>query len=111
MQPARSFDPKSNNQIVHFLPGQSEGRAKGGTLRLGSWPCVLQKDTKAHAAYKRKEINERHRHRYEFNNEYREMLEKTRIYDFRNVARWQSCRNCRNCFASIYGGNSIPSRV
>ncbi|MBT3835125.1 CTP synthase [Candidatus Peribacteria bacterium] len=61
--------------VVHFLPGQHKGRAKGGTLRLGAWPCVLKAGTKARGAYKKKEISERHRHRYEFNNDYREALE------------------------------------
>ncbi|MBM9603911.1 CTP synthase [Desulfopila inferna] len=49
----------------------------GGTLRLGAYPCVLSKDTHAAAAYGAAEISERHRHRYEFNNDYREVLEKS----------------------------------
>jgi CTP synthase len=61
--------------VVHFLPGQHKGRAKGGTLRLGAWPCALQKGTKAEKAYGEKMISERHRHRYEFNNAFREKLE------------------------------------
>ena len=48
----------------------------GGTLRLGAYPCVLKDETLASAAYKVREISERHRHRYEFNNDYREILEK-----------------------------------
>ncbi len=73
---SEEFDPKAEHQIIHFLPGQSEMREKGGTLRLGSWPCVIQKGTKTYDAYRKSEINERHRHRYEFNNAYREILEK-----------------------------------
>lgn len=61
--------------VVHFLPGQHKGRAKGGTLRLGAWPCVLKAGTKARAAYGTKNIDERHRHRYEFNNSFRKRLE------------------------------------
>lgn len=49
---------------------------KGGTMRLGSYPCVLKKNTRAHAAYCADKINERHRHRYEVNNKYRRQLEK-----------------------------------
>ena len=62
--------------LVHFLPGQHKGRAKGGTLRLGEYPCKLKKGTKAHAAYGKNKISERHRHRYEFNNDFRKKLEK-----------------------------------
>lgn len=67
--------PKSK-YVVHFLPGQSTGRAKGGTLRLGLYACTLKPGTKAHAAYGRDEIVERHRHRYEFNNVMRKKLEE-----------------------------------
>ncbi|MDD4319369.1 MAG: CTP synthase [Candidatus Peribacteraceae bacterium] len=62
--------------VVHFLPGQYKERSKGGTLRLGAYPCKLKKGTKAASAYGVSEISERHRHRYEFNNDYRERLEK-----------------------------------
>jgi CTP synthase len=62
--------------VVHFLPGQYKDRDKGGTMRLGSYPCKLKKGTKAHAAYGKDQIDERHRHRYEFNNDYRTRLEE-----------------------------------
>jgi len=61
--------------VVHFLPGQSKGREKGGTLRLGAYECHLLKGSKAHEAYGRSEISERHRHRYEFNNDFKKDLE------------------------------------
>ena len=61
--------------LVHFLPGQTKGRAKGGTLRLGAYKCHLKEGTKAREAYGKEEITERHRHRYEFNNSYRKKLE------------------------------------
>jgi len=66
--------PKSK-YVVHFLPGQHKGRAKGGTLRLGAYKCKLKKGTKAYEAYGVDEISERHRHRYEFNNSLRKKLE------------------------------------
>jgi CTP synthase len=50
---------------------------KGGTMRLGAYPCILAKDTTAYRAYGKKEISERHRHRYEFNNEFKEKLQQT----------------------------------
>ena len=61
--------------LVHFLPDQHKGRAKGGTLRLGAYKCKLKAGSKAQKAYGTDEIAERHRHRYEFNNKYRKKLE------------------------------------
>ena len=57
------------------MPGQSENIDKGGTLRLGAYPCIIKPGTKMEECYGKLEISERHRHRYEFNNEYRELLE------------------------------------
>ena len=62
--------------VVHFLPGQHKDKEKGGTLRLGAYICQLKPGTKAFAAYGTKEISERHRHRYEFNNAFKARLEK-----------------------------------
>ncbi len=73
---SEEFSPKAKNKVVHFLPDQNEKRAKGGTLRLGSWPCKLKKGTHAYKAYKTERIDERHRHRYEFNNKFKAQLEK-----------------------------------
>jgi len=66
------FDYRTNQ-----IQTRDEESDLGGTLRLGAYPCVLQKGTKAEAAYKTKEISERHRHRFEFNNDYREQLENS----------------------------------
>jgi CTP synthase len=57
------------------MPDQRGVTNKGGTMRLGSYPCVLKEGTKAFESYKSQIIRERHRHRYEFNNEFREELE------------------------------------
>ena len=73
---SEEFDSKTKNKIVHFLPGQSEERKKGGTLRLGSFPCVLQENSQAKKFYNQKKISERHRHRYEFNLKFKEKFEK-----------------------------------
>jgi CTP synthase len=70
------FNPKTANPVIHILPGHTEEEEKGGTLRLGSYPCILDKDSLSHKAYQKSRIDERHRHRYEFNMEYRERLEK-----------------------------------
>lgn len=61
--------------VIHFLPGQHRERAKGGTLRLGVYPCTIKKGTKTHACYGKDHIEERHRHRYELNNDFRKSLE------------------------------------
>jgi len=60
--------------VIDLLPGQEEIEDKGGSMRLGAYPCVLKEGTRAYAAYGQAEISERHRHRYEFNNDYREKL-------------------------------------
>ena len=70
------FDADTKNKVIDFMPGQSDEISKGGTLRLGSYPCNIKPETKMAECYKSTSINERHRHRYEFNNEYREALEK-----------------------------------
>jgi len=67
-------NPETPHPVIALLPGQEEIEDKGATMRLGAYPCVLQEGTNAHAAYGKTEISERHRHRYEFNNEYRERL-------------------------------------
>ena len=68
------FDEQCTHKVINFMPGQSERRDKGGTLRLGSYPCSIKAGTKIEKCYGDKLIHERHRHRYEFNNEYREPL-------------------------------------
>ena len=72
-------DPKTKYPIFHIMPDQKkylEEKKYGGTIRLGGWPCKLQKGTKIKDIYKKDEETERHRHRYEFNNEYKEKLEE-----------------------------------
>jgi len=70
------YQPEVAHPVISLLPEQKNVQKLGGTMRLGSYPCVLNENTKAYAAYERKEIGERHRHRFEFNNEYRDILEK-----------------------------------
>ena len=68
------FDPEGTAKVIDFMPGQSDTVDKGGTLRLGAYPCVIAPGTTMAACYGAEEIRERHRHRYEFNNDYREKL-------------------------------------
>ncbi|WP_100332498.1 CTP synthase [Bacillus xiapuensis] len=70
------IDANTPYPIIDLLPEQKDIEDLGGTLRLGLYPCKLQKGTKAFAAYNDEVVYERHRHRYEFNNEFREMMEK-----------------------------------
>ena len=67
---------KSKYSVIDLMPDQRGVTNKGGTMRLGSYPCVLKEGTKAFEAYKTQIIRERHRHRYEFNNDFREELEQ-----------------------------------
>ncbi len=70
------LDPDAPYPVIDLMPGQVGVTAKGGTMRLGSYPCRLAEGSLAEAAYGTREIHERHRHRYEFNNDYREALTK-----------------------------------
>jgi CTP synthase len=70
------FDPESSYPVIDLLPGQRETSGKGGTMRLGIYPCHLVAGTKAASAYEEQVVHERHRHRFEFNNEYRQTLEE-----------------------------------
>lgn len=70
------IDPATPFPVIDILPEQKEVEDKGGTMRLGSYPCRLREDSWAKAAYQTEWISERHRHRYEFNNDFRETLEK-----------------------------------
>ncbi len=68
------FDPQSTHKVIDFLPDQNEEVAKGGTLRLGAYPCKVVPGTQMYRCYGKTDISERHRHRYEFNNDFRARL-------------------------------------
>ena len=70
------LDPQTTNPVIHIMPDQIGIEDIGGTLRLGSYPCVLNKESKAYQLYGTENIDERHRHRYEVNNDYRDQLEE-----------------------------------
>ncbi|MEH2192978.1 MAG: CTP synthase [Nostoc sp.] len=71
------FDPHTTNPVINLLPGQQEVVDLGGTMRLGLYPCRVLPDTLAFKLYQEDVIYERHRHRYEFNNAYRDLLLKS----------------------------------
>ena len=70
------FDKTSKNEVIDMMEEQKTIKSKGATMRLGSYPCVVKLNTNAFTAYKTQDIAERHRHRYEVNNNYREVLEQ-----------------------------------
>jgi CTP synthase len=72
---SQEFAPDSKNPIIHYMHGQNETMQKGGTMRLGAYPCKLSVGSLAAKLYEQGEISERHRHRLEFNNVYRESFE------------------------------------
>ena len=73
------FNPSTPYAVVDIMEEQKKIYTKGGTMRLGAYPCVIKKGTKAYSVYGASEISERHRHRYEVNNSYREVLERAGV--------------------------------
>ena len=71
---SREFDENSSHRVIDFMPGQNDEIDKGGTLRLGSYPCQVTPGTRMASCYGSTLIHERHRHRYEVNNDFREEL-------------------------------------
>jgi CTP synthase len=69
-------DPQTPHPVIDLMTGQRGLTQKGGTMRLGAYPCVLEEGSLARRLYKRQKVAERHRHRYEFNNAYRDQLQQ-----------------------------------
>jgi CTP synthase len=78
LENANSFemDPNTKDPVIDLMEDQKNVTDKGGTMRLGAYPCELKKGSKAAAIYGKSKISERHRHRYEFNNKYLSQYEK-----------------------------------
>ena len=74
---SEEFNLDSKNLVIHLMQEQKGIDKKGGTMRIGAYPCTIKEETKAYDIYKEKCISQRHRHRFEFNNEYLEALEKS----------------------------------
>ncbi len=72
---SEEFDPKTPDPVIHIMDDQKVVEDKGATMRLGACPCYLKKGSFAYNAYEKEEVSERHRHRFEFNNSYREKME------------------------------------
>ncbi len=78
MQEANSteFNKRARFAVIDLMEHQKKVKEKGGSMRLGSYPCIITEGSKAYAAYQKFLVNERHRHRYEFNNDYRKSFEE-----------------------------------
>lgn len=68
------LDVKCKNPVIHIMEDQKDINKKGGTMRLGAYPCIIKEGTLARSIYGEEKISERHRHRFEFNNDYKEKL-------------------------------------
>jgi CTP synthase len=73
---SEEFNPSAEHRVVHIMEDQKQVQVKGGSMRLGAYPCKLSENSRARASYNSELISERHRHRYEVNNAYREQLAK-----------------------------------
>ena len=72
-------DETTPNPVIHIMPGQEKLWGTGGTMRLGNYPCILARGSLARKLYGQAKIEERHRHRYEVNNQYRQVLTSTGV--------------------------------
>ena len=73
---SEEFDELTKNPVIHIMHDQKEVTKKGGTMRLGAYPCNIKKGSLTEKVYKTDKISERHRHRFEYNNDYREAIEE-----------------------------------
>ena len=73
---SEEFDEESQHHVIHLMKDQQDQTQKGGTMRLGAYPCYIKEDSIMSKAYGKSEVFERHRHRYEFNNDYRAEMEE-----------------------------------
>jgi CTP synthase len=76
---SHEFNDDAEHLVIHLMDEQKSVTTKGGTMRLGAYPCRIEDGSKASAAYGRAQISERHRHRFEFNNKYRSKFEENKI--------------------------------
>ena len=73
---SEEFSPMCKNPVIHIMYSQKDITKKGGTMRLGSYPCIIKTGSLAEKVYKQEKIDERHRHRFEYNNDYKEKMEE-----------------------------------
>ncbi len=73
---SNEFDENTLNPVIHIMEDQKSINTKGGTMRLGSYPCIVDRESHTYELYGKEEINERHRHRFEYNQSYKDRLEE-----------------------------------
>ena len=105
------FDEICAHKVIDFMPGQSEEIDKGGTLRLGAYPCVIQPGTTMERCYGKRKISERHRHRYEFNNDYRETAHRRGADTLRPVPGRTAGGDGGADGSPLLCGRAVPSGV
>ena len=105
------FDPATPHRVIYKLRELKGVDELGGTMRLGGWPCTLAEGSFAHQAYGKREISERHRHRYEFNREYEEALTPRGLQHHRRDARPDLRGDLRDSGPSVVPGLPVPSGV
>lgn len=104
------MDEKTKHNVIDIMEEQKAITNMGGTMRLGAYECVLKKDSKVYEAYKEEHIQERHRHRYEFNNDYRKQFEEAGM-KCRYQPRVRLGRNCRDSYIEMVHRNTVPSGI
>lgn len=104
------FDRTTPYPVIDLLPEQQQITEMGGTMRLGLYPCQLKPGTKAAQAYQETLVQERHRHRFEFNNTYREIFEKAGMV-FSGLSPDASGGNRRVGRSSFYVRHAVSSRI
>lgn len=105
------FDEEAPYRVIDLMPEQEDIEDKGGTMRLGAYPCKVLPGSKAHEAYGEELIYERHRHRYEVNNAYRDTLTKAGLTISGRLARRALGRDGRDPRSPVVRGKSRPSRI
>jgi len=105
------FDEYGLNKVIDFMPDQSSTINMGGTLRLGSYPCEIAEGTQMARCYGVSHIDERHRHRYEFNNDYRETLTKAGMVIRRHLAGRQDRRDRGSAAERLLHRRAVPPGI
>ena len=104
------FTPDGEHNVIALMPDQQGNIPKGGTMRLGKYPCITAEGTKLRECYGKEEIDERHRHRYEFNNDYRAEMQNHGlvISGTSRMAAWWKLLSCP-AVISMWAYSSTPN--
>ena len=105
------FAPDTKHPIIDLMPDQQGNLPKGGTMRLGAYPCAIRPGTLMERVYGQSNISERHRHRYEFNNEYRQEFQDHGTAHRGHLARRAPGRGGGNPRQAFLHRRAVPSRI